>query len=159
VLPASQYKTPTGHRRTIAGTIPLQKTIQEATNIYRTTHNSQDYDKPIEVSYWPHPAEIVNIKESDKEQEYPIEVHTDGSKSDKGVGCGAVIFRNGEIIKKLKHKLHNRCSNNQAEQLAIQKALEEIHQLTQIENKLHTYIYTFHGSIILSQDKRMWNKS
>jgi ribonuclease HI len=37
--------------------------------------------------------------------------------------------------------LHNRCSNNQAEQLAIQKALEEIYQLTQIENKLAA-IYT-----------------
>jgi hypothetical protein len=24
---------------------------------------------------------------------------------------------------------------------------------------IQTYIYTFHGSIILSQDKRMWNKS
>jgi hypothetical protein len=34
----------------VAGTIPLQKTIQETINIYKTTHNSQDYDKPVEVA-------------------------------------------------------------------------------------------------------------
>jgi hypothetical protein len=92
----------------VAGTIPLQKSIQETINFYKTIHNLQGYEKPVEVTYWPHPADIVNIQESDKEQEYPIEVYSDGSKSDKGVGFGVVLFRNGKIVKKLKYKLHNR---------------------------------------------------
>jgi hypothetical protein len=85
----------------MAGTIHLQKITQETINIYKMTHNSEDYDKPIAVTDWPHPADVVNIKESDKEQKYPIEVYTDGSKSNKAVGCGLVIFRNGLIVNKL----------------------------------------------------------
>jgi ribonuclease HI len=41
---------------------------------------------------------------------------------------GIAIFRDGEIEKKLKYKLNNDCTNNQAEQLAIVKAIEEINK-------------------------------
>jgi ribonuclease HI len=37
-----------------------------------------------------------------------------------------VIFQGSDVIARHKFKLSNNCSNNQAEQLAIQKALEEI---------------------------------
>jgi len=56
--------------------------------------------------------------------EYIIEVYTDGSKSENGVGSGIAIFIDKHLTFKLKYKLSERCSNNQAEQLAIDKELE-----------------------------------
>ena len=49
-------------------------------------------------------------------------------------------------MEQLKFKLNNRCSNNQAEQLAIVKALEVIETL-QVNNNEHgtTFIYTDSG--------------
>ena len=53
--------------------------------------------------------------------------HTgDGSKNDIGVGSGIVIFSDNSLTTCLKYRLNERCSNNQAEQLAILKALEYI---------------------------------
>ena len=53
-----------------------------------------------------------------------IQIFTDGSKSEQGVGAGAAIFTSGTHTKSLKYRLHERCTNNQAEQLAILKSLE-----------------------------------
>jgi len=55
-----------------------------------------------------------------------IQIYTDGSKNEQGVGAGVAIFSGKELVSKLKYKLDNRCSNNQAEQLAIAKALEAL---------------------------------
>jgi ribonuclease HI len=47
------------------------------------------------------------------------------------VGAAGILFVNGELVQqlklvqKLKFKLHAHCSNNQAEQIAIVKALEK----------------------------------
>jgi ribonuclease HI len=43
-----------------------------------------------------------------------------------GVGSGVAIFFGKELALQEKFKLENRCNNNQAEQLAITKALEAI---------------------------------
>jgi ribonuclease HI len=40
------------------------------------------------------------------------------------VGAGIAIYMFGDLIKSLKYKLNNRCTNNQAEQLAILQALQ-----------------------------------
>ena len=42
------------------------------------------------------------------------------------MGSGVVIYKGRDIIARKKVKLAKRCSNNQAEQVAILKALEEI---------------------------------
>jgi len=42
------------------------------------------------------------------------------------VGSGVAVFTERVLTEQLKFKLDNRCSNNQAEQLAIIKALEVI---------------------------------
>jgi ribonuclease HI len=52
--------------------------------------------------------------------------HTDGRKNEHRVGYEVAIFVGKELAVQLKFKLDNRCSNNQAEQLAIFKALEAI---------------------------------
>jgi ribonuclease HI len=46
--------------------------------------------------------------------------------SEKGVGAGLAIYKYAVLINSLKYKLNNRCTNNQAEQLAIQKALQHM---------------------------------
>jgi len=45
------------------------------------------------------------------------------------VGAGAVIYYNKQLIKQCKYKLHSNCSNNQAEQIAILKVLEQLPEL------------------------------
>ena len=42
------------------------------------------------------------------------------------VGSGVVLYRERNITARQKRNLENRCSNNQAEHVAIHKALEEI---------------------------------
>ena len=56
------------------------------------------------------------------------------------MGSGIVIYRHGQNIKTLQYKLNKKCTNNQAEQLAILKALQYIDK-TQIADKKAT-IYT-----------------
>jgi len=97
----------------------------------------------VEIQNWPHPAEVGTIHEVVGNEETSIQGYTDGIKQEQGVGSEAVIFKGSEMIAKLQFKLDNRCSNNQAEQLAILKALEKLEVLTrQSTNPLSTTIFT-----------------
>jgi ribonuclease HI len=58
-----------------------------------------------------------------------MEIYMDGSKDEGKVRAGVVIYSNKQLVKQCKYKLHNCCSNNQAEQIAILKALEQIPQI------------------------------
>ena len=49
---------------------------------------------------WLHPAEFVRIIETPEDEE--IQIYTDGSKTENGVGAGIAIFDNGKIKKKTK---------------------------------------------------------
>jgi ribonuclease HI len=60
---------------------------------------------------------------------YPIEIYMDSSKDEGNVGAGVAILSNKQLVKQCKYKLHNCCSNKQAEQIAILKALEQILQI------------------------------
>jgi ribonuclease HI len=60
---------------------------------------------------------------------YPIEIYTDGSKDRGKVGAGVAIYSNKQPGKQCKYKLQNCCSNNQAEQTAILKAVEQLPKL------------------------------
>jgi ribonuclease HI len=71
------------------------------------------------------------------------QIFTDGSKSEQGVGSGVAVFTGNVLTEQLKFKLENRCSNNQAEQLAIVKALEVIESQQENHNEHRTaVIYT-----------------
>jgi ribonuclease HI len=73
----------------------------------------------------------------------PIQVYTDESKQEQGFGSGAVIFKESEMIAKIQFKLDSKCSNNQAEQLAILKTLKKLEVLNkQNINTLATTIFT-----------------
>ena len=89
-------------------------------------------DSDVGIQHWQHPADVVTIKEvaaAGNEEKALVQAYTDGSKHVQGVGSGAAIFIGNEIVAQIKLKLDNRCSNNQAKQLAIVKALEATESL------------------------------
>ena len=75
---------------------------------------------------WNHSAKHVKIIEGHEDSSHYIQAYTDGIKSDIGVGSGVAIFLDNNLTATLKYRLNGRCSNNQAEQMAILKALEYI---------------------------------
>jgi ribonuclease HI len=74
-------------------------------------------------------AAFIEVK---KYYDKTVQIYTHGSKNEQGVGAGVAIFSGNELVRKLKYRLDNRCSNNQAEQLAIAKALKAL-EMTDIE--------------------------
>ena len=83
----------------------------------------------MELKYWPHQEDAETIDKAVRNEEATVKAYTDGSKNDQGVGSGVVIFKASEMVAKLKLKLDDRCSNNQAVQLAIIRALEAIESM------------------------------
>ena len=92
----------------------------------------------MELKNWPHPADVVEIIEDNGNKEQTIQIYTDGSKNEHGVGSGVAVFVKEELKAQLKFKLDNSCSNNQAEQLAIAKALKVIDAIDIAENSPRT---------------------
>ena len=132
----------------VTGLTPIAFKIQEVVRLHHVKRTNRygdlsvDHNTPYEK--WTHPAERVEIKNAKDYTKYMYEIYTDGSKSDFGVGAGIVVFCNDEINNKLQFKLSSGCSNNQAEQLAIVKAIDYINTLndtTQIEGR-SVAIYT-----------------
>ena len=58
----------------------------------------------------------------------------DGRKIGGKVEAAAVIIEDDIVLHKSKFKLHKSCSNNQAEQVAILRALEQIQHLPLMED-------------------------
>jgi ribonuclease HI len=58
-----------------------------------------------------------------------INIFTDANKIVGNVGAAAAIIKDEIVLHQSKYRLHERCSNNQAEQVAILKALEHIQNL------------------------------
>jgi len=83
----------------------------------------------MELENCTHPATHIKTIEGEEESLHPIQAYRDGSKSDLAVGAGVVIFLDNNIIKTMQYRLNERCSNNQAEQMAILKALEYIQKM------------------------------
>jgi ribonuclease HI len=106
--------------------------------IYHNTQGNTQirlYDAPKLYSKWNHPADAIELKEKCEGREYIIEIYTDGSKSSSGVGSGIAIFVNKHLTLQLMYKLAEECSNNQAEQLAIVKALEKLQDFRHLQDE------------------------
>ena len=84
------------------------------------------WDKPLPATEWPHPALRADIMETTDLITYATEIFTDGSKIGDKVGAGVAIFSEKRLVRKCKYRLQNHCLNNQAEQIAILKALEQL---------------------------------
>jgi hypothetical protein len=131
---AKAYRTTSNEALcTLTDLTPIVIKAEEEAKIFNIMRGSiqNETDKDEKPKDWLHTAEFVRIIETPEDEE--IQIYTDGSKNENGVEAGIAIFDKGKIEKKLKYKLHNNCSNNQAEQLAIGKAMEALEN-TNISN-------------------------
>ena len=77
------------------------------------------------------------------QKEKMIQAYKDWCKNEHFVGSGMVILAGKELAAQIKLKLDSRCSNNQAEQIAIPKVLQSIDSLIIPEDSSRTArIYT-----------------
>ena len=86
------------------------------------------------MRYWPQPVEMPLIRAPTEIPNNVINIFTNGSKIEGKVGAAAVIIKDDIVLHQSKYRLHERCSNNQAEQVAILKALEHIQNLQLTEH-------------------------
>jgi len=105
--------------------LKLEELIKQYT--FRDKQHQQDeiLDHDLEHSHWPHPAKAISITEIENHEDATIFAYTDGSKYQRCVGSGIVIFKGSDMIVRQKMKLEEKFWNNQAEHVAIQKALEQ----------------------------------
>jgi ribonuclease HI len=89
---------------------------------------------------WPHLAKAIELKNKCENMHYKLEIYTDGSKHNKGVGSRVAIFVDGSLTHQLWYKLREKCSNNQAEQFAIVKALTQLRSLHTIQRSQQTTV-------------------
>jgi hypothetical protein len=128
----------------IAEVRPIQITIEQQVQTYMATKiNNLTYDAPLDVRHWRHPSQLAQIRKVEYDTTYAIEVFTDGSKTGDNFGAAGIIFVNNKLVHQLKFKLHAHCSNNQAEQVAILKALEKLEELQEgQDNGRRAALYT-----------------
>jgi len=106
-----------------------------------TGKDDYKWDKPLPAKEWPHSARRADIMEITVLITYPTEIFTDGSKIGDKVGAGVAIYTDKRLMRKYKYTLQNHCSNNQAEQIAILKSLEQLPSLAHQTNRI-VAIYT-----------------
>jgi ribonuclease HI len=105
--------------------------------------HAREIDNALDYENWPHPADFPTFTVSEDNKDTIIQAHTAGSKSAQRVGSAAAVFIGTKIVTQIKFKLNKRCSNNQAAQLAIIKALEAIDTLnTEESNPRTATVYT-----------------
>jgi hypothetical protein len=129
----------------IRGLIPINIKIEESAMYYEIIKgHGHQLDREMEVKYWSHPANSVKITEGQEGSKHTIHIYTVGSKNEHGVGSGLAIFTGSNITDRKKYRLDGRCSNKQAEKLAILKALENIQ-----------YLKTNNRTVLVSTDSRI----
>jgi chorismate synthase len=74
---------------------------------------AHEIDYEVQLKEWLHPVNSVRITE--QQDENAIQIFTDGSQSEYGLGAGISIFIQNKLVHQVRYKLHNRRSNNQAE--------------------------------------------
>jgi hypothetical protein len=122
----------------LTGTMPIDLKIEQEARLYQLTKSNDKFDKDMEIKYWQHPA-VASISSMDEEEEGLIQIYTDGSKTEEGVGSGIAIFESGQHIESVQHRLNKKCTNNQAEQLAILAALQYIGTTQRMDKQITIY--------------------
>jgi len=127
----------------VTGLIPINIKIEEAAKYYAITKDKgEKYDREMDIKNWKHPAKQITIIDAKEDSTHNIQAYTDGSKSEAGVGSGIAVFTGGNLKTTLRHRINVRCTNNQAEQMAILKALEYIQQLNEDNKTALVYTYS-----------------
>ena len=99
------------------GLKPIHIKVKETAELYKIIKvNSYmnfriDHDKLR--NQWPHPAYSAIFIDEDNTQEIPtnINIYTDGSKSEQGVGAGIAIVSQGKTTAEIMFKMDTRCTN------------------------------------------------
>jgi len=148
ILTAKAFRTTSNEALCIlTGLTPIIIKTEEVVRLYNARKirgsQPQEIDYVVEYKKWPHPADGAIIIEDEDTKDPTVLAYTDGSKSELGVGSGTVIHKRNKIATQITTRLDGKCSNNQAEQIAIIKALEAIATMHIPENNLRTAkVYT-----------------
>ena len=142
---AKAYRTVSNEALSILTELtPISIKIEEVTQLYQIVRRSRNKDPFIDhdkgYKHWLHPAVTTIAITDNQENTSSIQIFTDGSKSEHGVGAGIAILKQYSPNLTLKYRLNTRCTINQAEQLAILKSLEHTLNI-QTEDKTAT-VYT-----------------
>jgi len=124
----------------LTGLTPKAIKIEEMAKLCQltkgNTNKKEQVDNNMEVK---HPADTITRMIEDTEEKSLIQIFTDGSKTEKGVGAGTAVFESGLHIKHIQCRLNKRCTNNQAEQLAILTALKYTENMQTTEKTATAY--------------------
>ena len=98
----------------LTGMTPIHLKIEQAAELYLHTRSqmkeTKQFDNNKEARFWQHPAETVIRTAEGNEEDSPLQIYTDGSKTEKGVGSGIAIHRYGQNIRNLQFKLNKECT-------------------------------------------------
>jgi hypothetical protein len=119
---------------------PIELKIEEATKTYQANRVNANDNKNFEADTtpinWQHPADAaIRTHKEEEEEDNPIQIFTDGSKSERGVGSGIAVYGPGENIKTIQRRLNKKFTNKQAEQFAILSALEYIGKIKTMDRR------------------------
>jgi len=124
----------------INGVTPINIKIDEAAKYFAITKGEGEiYDKETDIKYWTHPAKHISVIEAQEDSTQYSQAYTDGSENEEGVGSGIAVFVGGNLKTTPRYRLNERCSNNQAEQMEILKALEYTQLLNEEEKTALIY--------------------
>jgi hypothetical protein len=130
----------------ISGLTPIYIKIKEAVELHNTLRGIRNTNLQIDHDnsphHWLHPTDRIINTDDTEEDSTPVKIYTDGSKTEKGVGAGVAISQPGAPTVKLKYRLGNMCTNNQAEAFAITQALEYIQNTQTNEHNKSATVYT-----------------
>jgi hypothetical protein len=81
--------------------------VEEVAKLYNIMRKSQvhETDHEVQPKDWLHPADSVRITE--QQDGHAIQIFTEGSKSEHGVGAGIAIFIQSKLAYQLKYTLHS----------------------------------------------------
>ena len=87
----------------LTGMTPIARRTEEVAQNYQLTRGNTkgeeaQVDSPMGVKHWQQPAETITRILENTYKRSPIQIFTDGSKTEKGVGAGITIFKLGHHI-------------------------------------------------------------
>jgi len=82
----------------LTGIAPVIIELETTAKLYHiTSGKNQDglYDAPLNYRRWPHPANVMGLKNKRDDMYYKLDIYTDGSKNEKrnGIRGGNIRLR------------------------------------------------------------------
>jgi hypothetical protein len=82
---------------------PIELKIEKATQIYQANRVNKNGNKNSEADTtqinWQHLADAAIRTHKEEEEDNPIQIFTDGSKSERGVGSGMAIYGRARTLR------------------------------------------------------------